>query len=430
MLTCGTAVRSITPKWPLALAGYAARWGRVSEGVHDELYVKAFYFANGDVRMLLLFVDAEGLPQALTTPVEARIRRELGIGNVSFSATHTHSAPHTYPQVQLAQEEFDPAWADHLCDQLFGAAKDAMAQPFPASVGFASAAASEIARNRRAGHTITDPTLSLLAVADEAGTLRGALLTYACHCTVLDGTSYLVSADYPGYLCGVLEARFDRAVVAFSNGAAGDVNIGYSSDASALGEKMDIRTFANAKRVADILAQHALEALADVTFERDVAIDMRSCPLMLPLRPDLPTEADLRARIRALDTQIASCADAQQTRALQLQKIYQQCFLLRLHTNAAEGASLSAVSRLIRFGRRLYVTIPGELFTVPGLALKERLSEWFDPVLLCYSNGYVGYLPSHEAMLEPGYEAETSIFAPDVADALVSQITRAARALA
>ena len=423
MLYYGNSQKCITPCHPVYLAGYAARWGKRSQGIHDDLFVKAFYFEQSDCRMLLLFLDVEGIPKELASPVRKRIQNELGVEKVSFSATHCHSAPHAYPQVQLEHEEMDAAWVAYLQMQMFFAAQEAITTKFPALVGHSSIQVPEIARNRRKGHTETDPALFVLQITNLEQKIRGLILTYSCHCTVLDASNFLISSDYPGYIYKIMNKRFPDAVIAFSNGAAGDINIGYSSDASALGEKMDIRTFKNAERIAGILCDKAASCQQKIVMEDDVPIGFLVKDIAFPLREDVPTEESLWSDILALNKKILACSDEVELRSLKLQKIYLQCFVLRLHSNPHEDNTLFAQSMLVRIGKLLYVTIPGELFTIPGLAIKAHFNTAFHTAILGYSNGYIGYLPSLEAMKEGGYESETSIFTNDVADSLIRQLT-------
>ena len=423
MLYCGTAVRSITPDYPVALGGYAARWGKKSVGVHDDIFVKAFFLTDETDKFLLIFADVEGLTEKLLAPVRERIAKELGILNVSFSATHTHSAPHTFPQVQLPQDEMDLEWVEALRQKLFEVAKSATDALFPAALGYGNATVPEIAHNRRKGQTITDPALSVLWFQDQAGNVRGILLSYTCHCTILDGNSFLVSSDYPGSIYMEMSKKYPEAVCAFANGCAGDINIGYSSDASALGEAMSIRTFETAGKIGRLLASRAIDTIEKADAKEDLTVQMETHCVLLPLRQTLPTEDEIWAQIHAVDRDTAYCGDPERRRTLRLRKIYLQSLVLRLHGLTAQDRFMPAVVVFFRIGGRIYITVPGELFAESGLILKERFSAHFDPVVLGYSNGYVGYLPPASAMEAGGYEAETSVFANHAAEMLIDQIS-------
>ena len=427
MLKCGVASKTITPDHPVALGGCAARWGKKSTGVHDPIYVKAFYAANENDKLLMLFADVLELKESILQPVKERIRNELAMDKVSFSATHTHSAPHTCPQPQLPVEEMDAAWIAYFQKQMFEAAKEALENTFPAKIGYGTISVPEIARNRRVGHTITDPTLSVLRADDLDGNTRWILVSYACHCTVLDGNSFLVSSDYPGYLYQYVQHVYPNSICAFANGCCGDINIGYSADASALGEAMDIRTFENAERIGNLLGARAVACANELQMQENVLVDLREHRISLPLRKNRPSEAAIREEIHCLDEQIKTCSDPDTQKERMLSKIYQQCILEGLHGIAPSQTEIQIQVDFVRFGKRLYVMTPGELFTEPGLAIKELLSETNDPIVLGYSNGHVGYIPSKSAMLEGGYECETSVFAANVADELLSQIALAYR---
>lgn len=425
MLYCGVSQHCITPKSPVYLAGYAARWGKQSVGVHDDLFVKAFYFEAPGVKLLMMFADLEGIPEQVLLPVKNKILEHIGVSYVCISATHTHSAPHTYKQVQLDHEELNEDWLKSLQDALFIAAQEAVQSKFSAKIGYGLVQADEVARNRRKGHEETDPEMCVLHISDTSDCVRGILMTYSCHCTVLDASSFLVSADYPGYIYQLMNIQFPDAITAFSNGAAGDINIGYSCDASALGEAMDIRTFKNAKRIAGLLCDKAMACMKNIQMHSDISIKVDIQKVTYPLRQDMPSEDSLRKKIYEIDGRIASASSEETVRDLKLRKIYLQCFILRMRTNLMGGNVLQADSMFIQIGHLLYVTIPGELFTKSGLQIKKYFNRCFDTIILGYSNGYIGYIPSKEAMDEGGYESETSIFANDVADQLIRQLKEA-----
>ena len=91
----GVAARCVTPDRPIYLSGYASRDSK-SEGVYQDLFVKALAIRDGDAGLAvivtsdLLYFDA-----AILDPVEERLAREAGLrpAQLFLTASHTHCGP-------------------------------------------------------------------------------------------------------------------------------------------------------------------------------------------------------------------------------------------------------------------------------------------------------------------------------------------------
>lgn len=425
MLRCGTGLRVITPEGPAYLMGYAARRGKATDGaVHDDLFARALYFERDGARALLISCDLTEFALRDATRLRARIAERTGVENVLFAVTHTHSGPGTFFH-PIEMPNFNEAWFAWACDEIVEAAADALVHPFEARVACDVTDAPEVGKNRRKPGGVTDPALSVLRVDDMQGVTRAIVLNYACHCTILDGNSYTVSADYPGYLYLQIAERYPDALTLFTNGAAGDINIGYSADASALGEAMDFRSFETAERMARILSDKAIHILEGIIPEPDAPLAFHTATVRYPLRRDAPDDAAFADTIAGLEAFCASDAPEAERRAAQIRLIYAQ-ILRESMASLGRAAWVEADSCLLRVGNALFVSFPVELFCEVGLALKARLPQRLLAVPVGYAGGYIGYLPTEAAMREGGYESETSPFAPDAEKALVEQIADAA----
>ncbi len=428
MLRCGTAFRDITPAGPVYLMGYAARRGKATDGaVHDPLFVKALYLENSGIKALVLSLDLCELSLPDARSLSDRIKKATGAANVLVSVTHTHSAPIT---IEGRGEEtgFDPIWFETVCEKAVEAAVEAAGNLFPARAGAGAVSAPEVGKNRRPDSDVTDPALSVLKVEDESGAVRAILLNYACHCTILDGNSYTVSADYPGYLYTKLAERYPGALTLFTNGAAGDINIGYSSDASALGEPMAFRSFETAERMAGILFEKACAALQGISTRADAPLACRRVTVAYPLRRGAPSDAELAETVEAYERFLSGDAPEEEKRKARIKQIYAQSLRVNLHA-VGRRAAQEADSYLLRVDGALLVTFPVELFCEVGLALKERLPKNLTVFPVGYAGGYIGYLPTERAMRAGGYEAETSPFAPDADQALLNALSEGARGM-
>ncbi len=425
MLHAGFATRAITPQPPesVFLGGYAARTHN-AEGVHDDLFVHAMCLSDGITRAVLVTVDCVGVMAEQFMLIRARITSRLGIENVIVAATHDHSAPDT----RMRMRRINGAWCDRMVEEAISTAADAVnaLSPVTAYAGFLRA--PEVARNRR-GEPAVDDELFAMRFVDESGLTCGVFVNYACHCTVLDANNYLITADYPAFLYQELAAAFDGADVLFTNAACGNINIGYSADASALGADMgDVRSFANAERMAETLVRGVKEIFAHAEALPPTLI-FRAFPLELPLKPDLPTRRCFETRIAQIEKEEAG-ASAEEKQTLSIKRIYDECILNNLVEYHIEGKNcITAETALLRIGDVLFLTVPLELFCEIGMRIKQACLPDCRVVILGYSNGYYGYLPTQKAHEAGGYECETSVHRKDSEMNLVEQILSAKEAL-
>lgn len=423
-LYCGLSMRDITPAFPIALAGYAARWGKLSNGkAHDPIYIKALY-VNSIEPFLLLSADVCELSN--DNIIESKIKAATGINTVIIASTHTHSAPYTVRPASNP-EFFDKEWYSHFIEQAVAAAKDAINNSFEAYICASQSPLPGIAKNRRDLSGITDNDLSFISIFDKNDTLRGMLVHFTCHCTVLDANNDMISADYPAYIYKNLNDKYPDSVVMFFNGAAGDINIGYSSDDSALGVKMDFRSFKKANEIGTAISKKINNMLPQSEKIKPAIFNVCKSALELPLKSDLPDKKTLINKIKKQSDIISNAHSAEERRKGKLEKIYMQSLLDSLDL-AGNGKSCTLTSYQIVLGKWMLITLPLELFCKIGIDLKKKASALgYKLCIIGYAGGYYGYLPTEEAFLKGGYEAEVTPFSSSAAAVLVQSLTRQMR---
>ncbi len=193
------------------------------------------------------------------------------------------------------------------------------------------AAIGGVAKNRRTLQETPDPMLEVIGffVGED---LRGCLINFALHPTVLGAENLLYSADYPGYVRNIVSEHHPGCTTLMLNGAAGNINIGYSADASALGEAMNFRTFRKAEEVGCGIAQGALAALKEGWNMEKSLISVGSSEVRLPLKK-LPCLGELAEEITSLQ-QVGSETD----RAMDVKRIYLECLRDAIKKHELEGA--------------------------------------------------------------------------------------------
>lgn len=417
-LRAGFAKALITPKVGVAMAGYAARTGR-AKGVHDDLYAHVMILEESSTKVAVVNLDLVEVSSRLVEELQRRIGDIVKIPrqNIMICATHTHSGP-------LVSERFGEAQQSETMSRIImgsiKAIEEAKASMQNVQVKCSKRTIYGIAKNRRSLEETADPSLQI--VGFYAGeNLLGCLVNFALHATVLGAENLLYSADYPGYIRKSVVKLNPGCHTLVLNGAAGNVNIGYSADASALGEKIYFRTFEKAEEVGSVIAEVALKALEEGPIMEQVQICVGTQEAKLPLK-ELPSIGELEGQISKVQQEIGQFdPESIDERKLSIKKVYLECVRDVIQRFGIQGESeLSMSLQALSIGDVVLVAIPGELFAEIGLAIKEG---WVGKQVMVvgYANGSFGYLPTAEAYLQGGYETETSVFAPAMGDVLVRE---------
>ena len=226
-LRAGLSRIDITPPAGHEMGGYAAR-KKPASGTHDPLYATVLVLESGGNSLALVTCD---LRSFVSTRVGDLAKLKFGVQTTIISVSHSHSGPLTW--------EKRTAWYTEAEDKMveaIGKAKQAM---FDASLS-TSTGSVYLGFNRRKvtegkaamwwrnaeklpSHPL-DPTVNVLQVHDSAGKLRGVLVNYACHPSILGPDNIEFSADYPGAMKRYVESQVPGAICLFAQGGAGDIN--------------------------------------------------------------------------------------------------------------------------------------------------------------------------------------------------------------
>ena len=382
MIRVGVAVVEVAVPVGTPMAGYAARPGP-SVGTHDPLTVRA------------LVVDGVGLVSvdccALDERTCAVIRTSSGLREVFVAATHTHSGPSLTPgRVGGADEAVLASVIDAAAKALDAASRAAV----PCGVRYGETTGAGVARNRRHLDRPIDPPLQVVSFDGDAGPVA-VLVTYPCHPVVLDASNRLVSADYPGVLRAAVEAAYPTAVCVFMTGCAGDVNDGHAAEASYTAVASPRRTFDDVARVGRLLGEAAVGALSAASdVDTTSGLRVATVPVTLALQP--LRRADVIAD-RDLWCSRTGSVPASERAVVDVWAAWADDWLA-----APERPTTweSRVGRLL-LGSLSVVTLPCE----PFLGVAERLGSVLGPaVVLGYTDGVVGYLPTADDYPDGGYE--------------------------
>ncbi len=415
----GTAQSEITPVSSIYLAGYAAR-KKPSQGIHDNLYAKSIYIENNKEKVVLVSLDLVGLSLNIVDKIRKTVKEDVNLDNVIIACTHTHSGPNTS---SFQSTKIDNNWFSLLPNKIVDLIKLSIKRKEQAKIGVKKVNVFHIGKNRRGNKEEVDPELGIIKIQDLKGTItiKAIFLNFTCHGTVLDANNLLISADYPAYIYKFLSEVYPDAIILFTNGAAGDINIGYSADDSALGEKMDIRTFKNAEKIGKKICNKVVSVINDIPINNKELLVYKKKIIKLPFKTQLPQKHELEEQIKKRQDSIGKITDKSKKKKLQIRQIYDEIILEKMRSQYNNSGFLNTEIDILRINDAILVTVPGELFCKFGLKIKRMLSPKI-AMIVGYANDYISYIPTKEAFSRGGYEVETSLFTNEVGTILINEV--------
>ena len=271
----GWAKVELTPPVGAPLAGYGARDGAPSTGVHDPLFVKALAVGDGDDTAVIVGADMLVVPENIADEVRKQVTVATGLdpGAILFNATHTHSGggggmPGLLPR--LFAGPYDPALPALAVRAFTAAIVNALAAMMPARLAHGSADAGRFIRNRaRSGDA--DGSLRWLVVERESGE-RCIVTRFSAHATLVGSDNMQFSGDYPGYVQRILTAETgaECLFLAGAVGSMGPANAGGGSE------------FQQCENLARGLTALIRQGLARLTFKDAVEVAAIGVPVYFP----------------------------------------------------------------------------------------------------------------------------------------------------
>jgi hypothetical protein len=391
----GVAACDITPdvtKYDVPMAGYGARGGRPSTGVHDPISAKVLYFEDGKTRMALVTTDLRSVTADLKNQILAKAAGSgLTRENLLICASHSHDGPSMYPEKfwQLQFGVYDPAIVEDMSSRIAEAIGRARTSKFEAKIGHAQTMLDGFTRNRRweydreareaASETPqTNPRLFVLRVDDSGGNARAILVNFATHPTILDADNFEISAEWPGVLQRRLEEAFPGAIALYTNGAEGD-----QSPAGAQGAD----NFAKVEDFGSRLASHAAE-----------------------LARAIETRAEFAIGFHHIDGELGEPSFSENA------KKGPYAFMEPM---ALEALPRHAEVQVLRIGDAALAGLPGEPICEVGLAAEAALRDAGvpEPITVGLANDYIGYILNAKEYAHGGYEVDQrSYYGPTVGD--------------
>jgi len=248
-LLAGFATREVPVGVPVFVAGYGD--GRPqAQRVHDPVHVRVLVVSDGRRQLAWAVCDCLGVAPETLARWRRIVSSHLGPQAVGLlSATHTHTAPTSYDFYndfkRASGQKIEPhpineAFIDSLLRGAEAAVAEAAANMAAVSIAFGQAAVEpSLIVNRRVlledgsvAYYPRDPanlrpnqpcdnTVSVIRFLRHDGSSIVDMIHLACHPLANGKADHVVSADFPGALCRMLQRR-TAAPAVFVQGACGD----------------------------------------------------------------------------------------------------------------------------------------------------------------------------------------------------------------
>ncbi len=401
-MRAGFGWSSITPPLPCRLAGYARRQA-LSRQVAQPLRARSIVLDNGQARVGWVICDVLEVNRSLVAEVRAAVEASGGLagGDVMVSATHTHAGPdldRTWDDEKGSYREAQARYRAFLPYAVASSLVCAVEDLAPSTLAWAEEPVYGVGAGRRAADA--RPQRLSVVTARREGELRGMVIVYPCHGTVLGPNNLAVSGDVIGAGVEALEAGTGApGRCAWAQGAAGDI--------STRGTRRE-RAPREAQRLGSVVAAGAERAAGRavaVTGELSLERAMVSLPLKGPEPPEgagQPEGAGPSALSPGARPPSRGEDDRSEAALLEEAMVAQQG--RRDGTRRPESQAEIAVLRL---GELSLCFVPGEPFESIEREIVHRTGQDHLRVV-GYSNGAPGYVFGPDEESEGGYEVLSS----------------------
>jgi hypothetical protein len=320
----------------------------------------------------------------------------------------------------------DPEYYEFFCNQVCAAAEAAIADMQEATASIARGKAEGISFIRRVrmkdGSTrngvpadMIDQIAGPIGTPDETvqlvklqrpGAADIAIVNFGCHPDVLGGTG--ICPDWPAFMRNTVEAALPDVAdgkgvkVIFFNGAQGDV-----AHVNKMAP-MPGKGLTHSRHMGRVLAGTVLSIYTYTQPINSDKVFFKQNFAHVPVAKGTPEEVKIAAEIHE------KYSKGEDVSGYPFDIVRARRYLRLELRNAIIDLNIVCVG----FGDLAFVGLPGEPFTEIGRQIKEK-SPFAMTIPCCNANGSEGYFPTDDALLNTGYESNSSFYKPGLADTLV-----------
>jgi hypothetical protein len=283
VLRAGVSIADISPDPGIELAGYPHH-PRHNRDIHDPLFAACLCLDDSSTRLAIVTMDIVMYSKKYVRRVRDETAGRTGIParNIMICCSHTHSGPWASGRLDMEALEQglkpDPDYISNLEQLLVSLIVEAGQNSFEAMIGVEKGFCGReqgVGGNRRDPYGIADPEVWTIGVQDQEGNWKACLVKYTLHPTFLHSDSFIVSADYPGYIRKHFATTKPGMIFMFAQGTWGNQSPRYFRSG---------KTFAEAERVGTAIGIEADRVLDEMELRADHPLQVKS----------METEVDLR----------------------------------------------------------------------------------------------------------------------------------------
>ncbi len=377
------------------------------------LFANAAAFAGEKESVILVSVDALGIFTDRADDLRARISEKTGVpvSNILIAATHTHTGASGYEDNSGAPGE--PYVAKYTDDGIVKVAVEAfesMKDGFAIGTGKGEekrmsfnrdcilddgtirSIPGKAAKDRIVGYLGTvDYDVHVMRVDGADGEPAAFLVNYANHPDNDNTKSTHFSSDFIGYLRENLKMIYGQdVVVVFLNGACGDVNAyNYKSGVS---EKYASGTTYMPEEMGKLLTETVV----------GINKNIKTCACTPDVRAISHTDTYQTRVPAAWETEAAQKTKAREDAGERLYGGERRVMESVLSYDPTAPTTIEMETVGMRLGDWTILTVPGELYTEIGLAMKAVAPE--KKILISeQTNGRFGYIPPDSTLGSTAY---------------------------
>jgi hypothetical protein len=248
---------------------------------------------------------------------------------------------------------------------------------------------------------------------------------------VLGASNVFLSADFPGYTRDTIETALNEklreggAEALYLNGASGNVSTRFTRKEA---------TFAEAERTGRTLGSQALRIMKAVKEMRDDIEISRSSEVIKLVQRMLPpldfVKNDLKRGQETLKHLRARGASEGEIRVVESMTEGAKALLAAYdYASKSPRREFEAEIQVLRLGELATLcAVPAELFAELGLEIKKKLRA-INPLVVCYANGFIGYVLTVEAFKEGGYESLITLLDSKAGNIIVNEVEKLGKKL-
>ena len=408
LLKAGFGASCITPPLPCRLDGYVRRQS-LSRQVSTQLWARSIVLDDGEARVGWVTCELLEVDRSLVADIRAAVEATgpLAGRDLLVSATHTHAGPDLYrdwDDDDLGHRDARAVYRGFLPLAVASSLVSAVQDLSPAALAWTEEAVDGVAADRRSA-TARPQRLSVLSATAD-GHLKGLVVIFPCHGTVLGPSNLAVSGDIVGACTQALEASTGATGrCAWAQGAAGDISTRSTRRSRAQPEVERLGSLVAAA------AQRALGRACPVAPEPSIRLGRAVVPLPHRSAEQFVAFDAVGPSARA-DEDRSEAALAEEAAAAR-----------NLRRDGSRQPEHDAEVAVLRIGEVTICFVPGEPFNSIERAVVEKtgLNELR---VVGYSNGAPGYIFGPDEDRDGGYEVMSSPLTGEAGPRIVAACTK------